>query len=175
MHLRSSSFELRLPPGLAGKVSLGLPLGLFSKASLLGPNSLLGLIGSMTTLPIWFEATQTNYCPATGKRRIKKTNQKTHHHTQRRIKWAPKRRIKKTNEKRRINKTNQKKTNQKRRIKRRIKTGRRGLDNYFKAAVCLILGSNTPPPPPHAPPPPPAWGGVGGVFEPRIKQTAALK
>ena len=58
--------------------------------------------------------------------------------------------------------------------KKTKKTRCRGLDNYFKAAVCLILGSNTPPPPPHAPAPP-AWGGVGGVFEPSIKQTAALK
>ena len=34
------------------------------------------------------------------------------------------------------------------------KTRCMGLYNYFKAAVCLILGSNTPPTPPHA--------GVGG-------------
>ena len=55
------------------------------------------------------------------------------------------------------------------------------LNNYFKAAICLILASNPPPPPPHAAPtspppaPPPAWGVVGGVFQTRIKQIAALK
>ena len=45
--------------------------------------------------------------------------------------------------------------------KKTKKTRCRGLDNYFKAAVCLILGSNTPPPPPHAPPPGMGWGGWG--------------
>ena len=56
-----------------------------------------------------------------------------------------------------------------------------GLNNYFKAAIYLILASNTPPPHPMPPPPPPpanplpAWDGVGGVFEARIKQIAALK
>ena len=48
-----------------------------------------------------------------------------------------------------------------------------GRETKFKAAICLILASSTPPPPPHVPPP--AWGGVGGVFEARIKKIAALK
>ena len=34
-------------------------------------------------------------------------------------------------------------------------TGKPGLNNYFKAAICLILASNTPPTPPHA------GGGMG--------------
>ena len=46
------------------------------------------------------------------------------------------------------------------------------MSNCFEGAICLTLASNTPPHPPHAPPP--AWGGVGGVFEARIKQIAAL-
>ena len=41
-----------------------------------------------------------------------------------------------------------------------------GWIKYFKAAICLILASNTPPPNPKGPTPPPSpWGGVGGVYE----------
>ena len=47
-----------------------------------------------------------------------------------------------------------------------------GLYHCFKAAICLILASNTSPTPPHAGGA--AWGGLGGVFEARIKQIAAL-
>ena len=46
-----------------------------------------------------------------------------------------------------------------------------GLYSYFKAAICLILASNTPPPH-HMPG---GEGGWGGVFEARIKQIAPLK
>ena len=50
-----------------------------------------------------------------------------------------------------------------------------GLNNYFKAAICLILASNTPPPHPMPPPPlpPPATlprHGVGLVRELTLSQ-----
>ena len=47
-----------------------------------------------------------------------------------------------------------------------------GLYHYFKAAICLILASNTPPTPPHAGGGGMGWGGE--VFEARIQQIAAL-
>ena len=54
------------------------------------------------------------------------------------------------------------------------------LNNYFKAAVCLILASTPPPTPPHAGGGGGGWRGdenglVGEVFEARIKQIFALK
>ena len=58
--------------------------------------------------------------------------------------------------------------------------GSGGLYNYFKAAICLILASNTPPTPPHA-----EGGGASGEeggmgwggaeFEARVKQITASK
>ena len=49
-----------------------------------------------------------------------------------------------------------------------------GRETKFKAAICLILASNTPSPHP-MPHPPTAWGGMGGVFQARINQIAALR